>query len=352
MKRLDSYSTPTILFAVFTAIVLGAVLVAASTSSATFGAYNAAWDGTSELRTVAEEAGAEPEIGHNTSAYSRVTPNETVAVILSPERNYTAAEHDRLRRFVERGGTLLVADDYGSRTDPMLAALGIDARLDGRPLRDTRYQYRSPAMPVARNVSNQSLVTNVSGLTFNHGTAVTPGNATVLVATSEYAYLDTNRNQRLDENESIGSSAVATVERVGNGRVVVVGDSSIVINTMLERPGNRAFVRGIFDGKRTVLLDYSHTTRLPPLALAVLVLRESAVLQFLIGLGAISLVFVWSQRPDVLTRLRASVGSHSPSEPPSMSGEAMASYLEKRHPDWEPERINRVVSSLNEKRGK
>ena len=354
---------PTRVLGAFALVVVVGLLVTASTSSASFGAYNHAWDGTSDLRGVASETSATSQIAHDTAAYSRVTPNGTVGIILSPDENYSATDRARLRRFVRQGGTLLVAGDYGGRTNRLLSALGTDARLDGRPVRDDQRQYRSPALPVADNVSNRSPVANISALTLNHGTVVTPGNATVLVSTSEYAYLDTNGNRKLDDDETISSMPVATVERVGEGRVFVVSDSSIMINTMLGRSDNRAFVRAILDGNRTVLLDYSHTGRLPPLALAVLTLRESALWQLFVGCGCLSFVLLWAQRPEGVSRrwnsLTARISTsdarttavspnRSSDATPSLSESAMVDYLREQHPDWETERIERIVAAYRE----
>lgn len=354
MKRPGEYPTPTLVFGVFVLLAVVGLVVAASTSGASFGAYNGAWDGTSKLRSIATDAGAEPQVANDMAAYSRVTPNDTVAVILSPERNYSSADRQRLRRFLERGGTLVVAGDYGAQTNRLLAALKTDARLDGRPLRDDRHRYRSPAFPVAGNVSNGSLVANVSAVTLNHGTAVTPGNATVLVNTSDYAYLDANRNRKLDDNEMISSMAVATVERVGDGRVFVVGDSSIMINSMLDRPGNRAFVRALIGGHGTVLLDYSHTSRIPPLALAVLLLRETPLLQLLVGGSGLALVLLWAQHPETVKGLWSSVTSKSldrtDGRAPSMSESAMVTYVRDRHPDWDSDRVQRVVAAVRDER--
>ncbi|WP_458210523.1 DUF4350 domain-containing protein [Haladaptatus sp. NG-SE-30] len=343
-------SYPQLVLAGLTCLAILGLIVAASTSATSFGAYNAAWDGATGLRTVASDAGASPEIIHNTSAYTKANPNETVAVILSPDRPYQQTEQQHLRQFVQRGGTLVVAEDYGEHSNALLASIGATARIDGRPLRDERHHYRSPAMPIARNASNHTLVTNVSALTLNHGSAVTPGNATTLVRASEYAYLDTNRNEALDENETLASSPVATIERVGEGRVIVVSDPSMMINVMLDQPGNHAFVTHVFAQQEHVLLDYSHTAQLPPLALAVLILRDSAFLQTGVGLLGVLAVFVWFQRPDVVSQLRSTVTRSSAVDSPTMDDEAMISYLNRHHPDWESDRLQRVVQSLHDRR--
>ena len=356
MKRPTDYPTPTLVLGAFVLVVVVSLLIATSTSSASFGAYNRAWDGTSDLRGVASETGATPQVVHDTATYSDVTPNSTVSFILSPDRNYSVTDRARLRRFVRQGGTLLVAGDYGPETNRLLSALGTDARLDGHPVRDDRHQYRSPAMPIADHVSNRSLVANVSALTLNHGTVVSPRNATVLVSTSEYAYLDTNRNKRLDDNETISSMPVATVERIGEGRVFVVSDPSIMINTMIDRSDNRAFINTIVTGNHTVLLDYSHTAQLPPLALAVLILRESGLLQLLIGSGCLALVLLWAQRPDGITRQwNALVSRFSDQQLNRIDGQlrlmsepAMVSYLHEQHPDWDTTRIQRIMTTYRE----
>ena len=273
--------------------------VAAGTSSADFGAYNLGWDGASDLRSAADEAGADPTVVRETNEYGDATPNEAVAVVLSPDEAYGANDSTRLREFVEDGGTLVVAEDFGENGNALLAAVGADARVDGRPLRDERRYHRSPAFPVADNVSDTPLTADVGSLTPNHGSAVDPNGATVLATTSEYAYVDANRNGELDDAETMAPRPVATVESVGDGRVVTVGDPSLFINAMLERSGNRAFVGNLFGSAEAVLLDYSHAERLPPLAAALLAVRGSALLQVTLGTVGILAVIAWARRPSV-----------------------------------------------------
>lgn len=349
VRRLGTYPLPTVLLGVFTLTVLLAVVVAASTSTASFSAYNGAWDGTNTLQSISEEAGGTPQITDDTAAYGRIDPNRTVAIILSPDQPYTTRDYNHIRQFVNQGGTLLVADDYGPHTNPLLKALGADARLDGRSLRDDQEYYKSPALPIAPNVSNHTLVAHVSQLTFNHGTAVVAHNATVLVRSSEYAYLDTNRNGTLDDSERIATRPVATVESVGQGRIIVVGDSGIMINAMLDRPGNRAFARQVVTGHETVLLDYSHTVRLPPLALAVLLIRKSTLLQIVLGAIGIGVVYGWTRTSGMLARLRSAL-TRSSVNTPTLDETAMLGYLQRQHPEWEDDRLQRVIEAMRERR--
>jgi len=363
---------PQLLLVVFALGVAAALVAVVGTSSATFGAYNARWDGASGLEGEASAVGIDSQLLRDTTEYGDVPPNGTIAVVLAPEEPYEPEAAGRLGQFVREGGTLLIADDYGSYTDPLLADLGVDARLDGRTLRDERYYYRSPALPVASNVSEHRYTEGVSQLTLNHGTAIrrvesgaeSGANSTeVLVNSSAYAYLDSDGNEALDGNETLAQYPVAVVEPVGAGQVVLVSDPSVFINAMLDRPGNGEFIRTLFAAHERVLIDQSHTAAVPPLALAVLLIRDSPLLQALLGVGALGVVGAVARRPAVLTavgsRVARRVGrkgngneERTDLEDGSLGPEAIDAYLRERHPDWEPERVRRITRGVKNYRSK
>jgi hypothetical protein len=360
--RLD-VSIPQVVLAVLAVSVLVGLLAALSTSSAAFSAYNSDWEGTSELRSTADLAGATVTVVHDTESYRDVSPEGTVAFVLAPESSYGPQDLARVREFVRRGGLLVVAGDYGPETNQLLRGLGATARLDGRPLYDLQSNYRTGGMPVAPEVANRSHVAGVESLTLNYGTAVRPNDATVLVNTSEYAYLDANRNGALDGDEGLGPRPVVTVERAGAGRIVTVGDPSVFINAMIDRTDNRQFVRALASGRDRLLLDYSHTGSLPPLVLAVLLVRDSAAIQFGIGVLAVGALTVGSRRPGTVSRLVGAVSRPWSDGPPTRDDRTrdrsedagfpsseLAAHLERHHPDWDRERVECVVSALERRR--
>jgi hypothetical protein len=337
---------PHVLLAGMAVVTVAAVVVGASTTTVAFSAYNYEWDGTSELQKQADAVGAESTVLRNVSEYGSAPPNETVAVVLSPDEEYGPEEASRIRQFLERGGTLVVADDFGSNANPLLASLGVTARIDGTPVRDERNNFRSSALVVANNVTDDPLTRGVPGLVLNHGSVVRPGEATILVNTSSYAYLDRNRNGAIDPDESLERRPVATVERIGSGEVIVVSDPSVFINSMLERPGNRAFVRNLFRTSDHVLIDHSHSSEIPSLPLAVLVVRGSPIAQ--VGLGTLGLAFIaaWSRyRPTGYVRERLRRTSNE--EPATLSTEDVVTAVGRRHPEWDENRVRRVVQRLD-----
>lgn len=335
------------------ATLLGLV-VAASTSSAAFGLYNPDWEGTAELRSVADEAGTETRVVRNTSEY-RGAGEGTVAVVLAPDRGYTDREATAIRGFLDRGGTLVVAEDVGATGNELLAGVGASARVNGTLLRDERRNYRSPAMPVATTVSdNETLTRGVGRLTLNYGSVVEPGdaNTTVLVRSSGFAYLDTNGNGELDDAERLASRPVATVESVGAGRVVVVSDPSVFINAMLERSGNRRFTRNLAGSGDRLLLDFSHTADIPPLALATVTLRNTPLLQTLVGFLAVGIVGAWGAGLfDRLGSVMRRGRRRQSADAPPVSESDLVAYLREQHPEWDEARIRRIAQGISTERG-
>lgn len=337
------------------ALSLGAALTLvtiASTSTAGFAAYNPGWDGTAEFRQMADDRG--PLVhARSTAAYGTVPANETVAVVLAPTSAYDSAARAQLRTFLESGGTVVVAENFGPHGNDLLRGLGTDTRVDGAVLRDERHHFRSPALPIATDPADEPLAAGVEELTLNYGTAVDPSEeATVVVNTSEFAYLDRNENEQIDDTEDPRRHPIVTTERVGDGTLVVVGDPSLVINSMLAETDNRRFAANLLDTGNIVLIDHSHTSMLPPTVTALLLLREIPILATLVGLGGLSIVTVWYRGfPTRLRRVwrqvdrpsRAAALEAARSEP---DPETVRERLRQRHPEWDDARIDRVTAGV------
>lgn len=339
---------PVVFLAVFTLVTVGALVVAASVSGTAFNTYNPTWDGTSEMRSIAERTGTETDIVRDSRYYRAADPTNAVVFILSPDSAYTAREVAGIREFVRGGGTVVIAGDLDTlTTNRLLDELGVTSRLNGSLLRDEENFYRGPSLPRATNVTRHPYTTNVPQLTLNHATVVDVDspNGTRLVNSSSFSYLDANRNGELDDTETLREYTVVSLERIGRGQVVTAGDPSLFINAMLDQEGNRQFVRNILSAHHRVGIDVSHTGGLPPVAWFVVTVRESLLLQFIGG----SVLVLGIAHTGHIVRgvriLRKRVGSSEP-DPPTVSREELIASLRQRYSEWDDRRLHRVVENL------
>lgn len=279
--------------------------VGASTSTSAYGTFNPAWDGGTDLRAAVAEAETEPYVVLETTDYDALDPTATAVVVLSPTEPYDDAARARLATYVENGGTLVVAEDFRPHANPLLDAVGARARVTGEPLRDNLRNTRTPAFPLATNVSRErsgadesteaTLTRDVDALALNHPSTVAPNGATVLVASSRFGYHDTNRNATLDAAETVRRYPVVTAESVGAGRVVVVSDPSLFINAMQPAASNRQFVQNVAAPHDRVGVDHTHTGGQPPLAVALVRLQHDPLVHLVVGVVGLGAVLLGSR---------------------------------------------------------
>ncbi|RQG96020.1 DUF4350 domain-containing protein [Natrarchaeobius chitinivorans] len=352
---------PRVLLVALGGVLLVTLLVGASMSGTAFGLFNPSWDGTSEFRSaVDDDPETELRLLEDPDRYPTDTANESVAFIVAPEQGYDESSIESIREFLEHGGTVVVLDDRGSTVNPLLSALGGDARIEDGVLMDERNYDRGPAMPVVDRTGDHRYTDDVDQLTLNHAGAVAPGNATPIVSTSDFAYLAASPTAELDSETNVTSYPVATVEPVDVGAVVVISDPSIAINAMYDSSDNAAFLAGLYADHDYVLLDVSHTERLPPLVSLLESIRLSGALQIALGTVTVGLIAVVTNprarpiRVAVRNRVASWTADSAPpaGKPVGLTDDELASVLRSRHPEWDDERIQRVIAAFNRTRSK
>jgi len=169
-------------------------------------------------------------------------------LIAIPYLSYNDEELAHIAGFVMAGGSLLLMDDYGYGNQA-LSALELDMEFSGEPLLDPYINYRNQWLPLATSLAPELREAGIERLNLNHATALrVRGTYEVLAWSSDTAYLDSNRNETWDEGEVRGPLPLAARAEVGLGTVTVVSDPSILINSMVGRGDNAAFLRHIIAG--------------------------------------------------------------------------------------------------------
>ncbi|MBI4512344.1 MAG: DUF4350 domain-containing protein [Deltaproteobacteria bacterium] len=175
------------------------------------------WNGLSDFAALA--AG----LGHVIEARSTLDWNELslhdALLIVYPR---APIEPLAVAAFLRRGGTLLIADDFG-HTQGILARLGL-LRQPPQGRRDARWHEGNPALPVARVLApGHPLAQGVKELYTNHpATFRITRDATPVLGLS-------------------GDQIIVAAGAMGEGRVVALSDPSVLINGMLAFPENLVF---------------------------------------------------------------------------------------------------------------
>lgn len=183
-------------------------------------------------------------------------------LILIPYLDFTPAELEQLSSFITKGGTLILADDYGYGNQ-VLEYLGLKARFSGQPLLDPLFNYKNKWLPRISHLASSSVTNNIESLVFNHATCLINVEADdVLARSSSFSFLDLNGNESWDKDEPTGPLPVISQHNLGSGQIILISDPSLFINSMETIEGNYTFIQNLTAITTSRLFfDQSH---LPP----------------------------------------------------------------------------------------
>jgi hypothetical protein len=203
-------------------VLLAAALFAARARATPFDPRGEDWEGLSELVRIAQ-AELEPQRVVTTSTLDLGTLQRSDALlIVHPEHPLDAEE---LAAFMHAGGRVILLDDFGAG-DSLLAHFGI--KRVPMPQHPAEMLRNNPAFAIAEPASGHPAVRDVARVVTNHATGLEhPGLSPVLVVHAE------------EEPDVL----LALAGAVGQGRLLVFGDASLPINSMLRYPGNLSLTR-------------------------------------------------------------------------------------------------------------
>jgi hypothetical protein len=187
-------------------------------------------------------------------------------LVVIPYLEYTDDELARMKQFVNDGGTLLLMDDYG-HGNHVLEYLGIPARFTNKPLLDPLFCYRNQTMPRITDFAPEVKESDIDVIMLNHAsTLINVPESEAIAWSSAASFLDLNENGVKDPGEPEGPLVVAAEFRLEKGRLVLLSDPSVAINTMVGRDDNYVFIDYLLNHEgeqKEIRIDNSHLTRAP-----------------------------------------------------------------------------------------
>lgn len=183
------------------------------------------WEGGAELvRLARAELGAARVVATTQIDFAELTPDDGL-LLLYPERSLDV---DELTKFMRAGGRVIMLDDFG-RGESLLSTFGMKRVPSPRhPAESLRH---NPQLALAEAASAHPVVADVNRVVTNHPTGL--------------GHPDLSPVLKIRANDGEPDVTVAVAGAVGQGRLLAVGDPSIVMNSMLRYSGNKTFARGL-----------------------------------------------------------------------------------------------------------
>ena len=214
---------------------------------------NPFWNGYSRLNSLLSPSTIQDLAGLEET----LNPEGSVLFIIGPSKNFTNEEISGVKWFLEGGGVLLVADDFGS-ANGLLKGLNMSTRFSDSLMLDTLYRLENSKFCRIVTFNSSPVTLNVTALTFNYPTVLANlDDVTVYAYSSPFSYLDVDLNGSPDEGEPAGPFPVIIGIERGEGGLVVMSDSSVFINSMLDKDDNGVLLLNLV-GDRDVYIDISH----------------------------------------------------------------------------------------------
>ncbi len=265
---------PFLIFLGLTFLILPTAVPVIKTS-AEFSMFNPRWDGCSEFaKLLAENGKIIPVMYPYNSA--KLSELDGVLVVIGPNVEFSRFEADEVRIFLENGGTLFIADDFGT-ANTLLDMLGVKVRFSNQPLRDLFYSKRSE-FPVVVRIEDLELAAGVERITLNV--------PSVIVGSEGEAF----SSKVSVVGKSMRSYPVLAELKYGKGRIIMLSDPSLLMNDMFDE--NRQFIENLirYIGANTYYFDDAHHSDFNPYSLTTVFIhrelnREKAFQVFLIVAG-------------------------------------------------------------------
>lgn len=250
--------------AIFLGLVISATVIMAFgyllVPKISFSPRNSYWNGLSELESTYDPV----EVSSLKRIQVRVSrPNDAILFILGPSKDFSEEEARIVENFVESGGRLVLADDFGTGNE-LLREMGISARFSGMLLKDPVFKIKDAKLPKIFGFSNSPVADGVSSLAFNLATTFTDLglDCEVIARSSKESFVTENIASNSPLGRGSGSFPLMCEVEREKGKAFLISDSSVFVNSMLRRENNRILLGNLIQG-RMAYLDTSHWEKSP-----------------------------------------------------------------------------------------
>jgi len=184
------------------------------------------------------------------------SPSGTSLFIIGPSGTYSSEETTSISRYLKAGGVLILADDFGSGNS-ILEGLGLKSRFSHHLVVDPLFRGKSSVL--AKAVDMTGPLADIKSLMFNYPASLQLNRleGKIIATSSSFSFFDDNLNGKKEKDEGEGPFPMIAQIPYGKGRIYLISDSSLFINSMLREEENRKFLKTIVKDKK-IFVDISH----------------------------------------------------------------------------------------------
>lgn len=307
MRRFYLYSA---IFGISFIMVFVPIVVPMLTREADYSVFNGDWNGSSSfykdyvytfdfdltpstediyLNTVLKDLSLLP-----------VEPSKSIILIIGPSRTYGGHELSYLRVFLEAGGIVVLADDFGIGNE-IMSYLGLSERFSNTLLLDLSYA-SAAVFPLEYGTGADALPYVIA---LNYASTIT-GAGDSIIMSSPTSFLDTNENSRIDKGEPRGPFTLAARVPYGDGELYLLSDPSIFINASYDEGDNAAFVMEYLcmlwgSDERSLYIDEAHFLIDEEFNVVDVVLATNKNAYFQFGVALVLLLMIFHELPLLST---------------------------------------------------
>ncbi len=259
-----------------------------SENNADFSTYNPEWNGGAQIRNLISENHTVMSLPDREDI-SSFQPDKSAFVVLGPRDNFSEKDIDAIKSFVNAGGLLILADDFGSGNQ-LLSRFTTSISFSNLLLQDDINFWKNFTFVVAA-----TKIENVSNITTNYPTSlvITDNSINILANSSRFSWQ--SRNESILEKR--GSYPLIADIRFGKGKLVVISDPSIFINSMLPLQDNKLLIEKLVSNRTYV--NFDETDRTPPIPAFIYMIRTNPYIQYIFAVIVLSLAFIYTKRDQI-----------------------------------------------------
>ena len=208
---------------------------------------NPYWNGLSEMYDEIEPIQVE-----DIEDYWFIDASNSTLFIIGPSRDFRVEGIEAVREFLESGGTVVLADDFGTGNQ-LLEGLGLETRFSGELLVDPLFFDTVPECPRLLNFT----YSDVGDVVMNYGT-------TLLGSIDFHIHESSSPVSYYNNSDGVTTGPFPVLGHLhsGAGDLILLSDSSVFLNTMLGKAGNRGLLLSLVRGTPYIDTSYSIPTRL------------------------------------------------------------------------------------------